>query len=325
MLQFKLKNDDKKWNLFVNEQMDNQLITIAHNPSLAAILGKSFNVKAKKIIIEKNNLIIGIFPIVSIKNKVISIPHFSYGDILFAGNLKEKQKLRNKIIGKKYEIRSFESFSKYFDDSKIMSYLELKNSEEEQWKYWKSKLRSQIRKGVKNGVTIKIGHAEYLYDFYKIYSRNMHDLGSPVLSYRFFKNIMNLYDYGEAKIFLAQKGEKYIAASLILTYHNFAEVCWASSLRKYNSTNANMVLYWEMIKYCVQHKYKYFSFGRSTKNSNIHKFKKQWSPEEKQLYFNYSSEPKINIKKLSFLANIWRNLPLFITNRIGPFFAKRIY
>ncbi|MFW5895670.1 MAG: GNAT family N-acetyltransferase [archaeon] len=311
------------WNDFFDQY--NGLVTIAHNPTLSKILKKSFGFDSKNIMIKQSDKIIGVFPISIINGKLVSIPHFSYGDILLNGSETEKKKIRDKILNKQYEIRSFEAFSAYYNDLKIMSYLELKDSVEDQWNYWKSKLRSQIRKGIKNGVQVKKGRKEYLTEFYRVYSKNMRDIGSPVLSYKFFKNILEFYQHGEAKVFLAEYQNKTIASSIVLTYKDFAEVCWASSLKEFNNTQANMVIYWEMIKHAVNQNYDIFSFGRSSKDSNTYRFKKQWNPKEKQLYFNYSHPQKISIKKMTFLSKLWSKLPLFIANLIGPYISKRIY
>lgn len=311
------------WNDFLDQY--NGLVTIAHNPSLSKILEKSFGFDSKNIIINQSGKIIGVCPISIINGKLVSIPHFSYGDILLKGSDTDKKKIRDKILNKQYEIRSFEAFSAHHDDSKIMSYLELLGEVEEQWDYWKSKLRSQIRKGIKNRVQVKKGGKEFLTEFYRVYSKNMRDIGSPVLSYKFFKNILEFYQYGEAKVFLAEYQNKTIASSIVLTYKDFAEVCWASSLKEFNNTQANMVIYWEMIKHAVHQNYNIFSFGRSSKDSNTYRFKKQWNPKEKQLFFNYSQPQKVNLRKLTFLANLWSKLPLFIANFIGPYISKRIY
>jgi len=325
MLEIKINSEDEIWNHFLSEQKENQLITIAHNPSLGNILKNAFGYKCFNYVIYNKDSIVGIFPVCKVKNKIVSMPHFSYGDILLNSDNKEKKDIKKKILGKNYEIRSFESFSKNVDESKVMCYLDLCKTEKEQWEYWNSKLRNNIRKGIKNNISVKVGGAEYLKEFYKIYTVNMRDLGSPVLSYKFFKNIFEFYKYGEAKIFIAHKDGINMAASIVLTYQNFAEVCWASALRKHNALKPNLVIYWKMIKYAINKRYKYFSFGRSSKDSNTLIFKKHWKPIEKQLYFNLSKPKTIDIKKMKFLNKIWCKMPLILTNNVGPYFSKNIY
>ena len=68
-----------------------------------------------------------------------------------------------------------------------------------------------------------------------------------------------------------------------------------------------------------------FSFGRCTKNTGTHKFKKQWGCEDVQLYFNFSEEQKGNIKNAIFLMKLWKKIPYKLAMIFGPFITKRIY
>ncbi len=55
-----------------------------------------------------------------------------------------------------------------------------------------AKLRSQINKGIKNGLTWDIGGTRLLPAFYKVFARNMRDLGSPVHALRFLNHLFGL-------------------------------------------------------------------------------------------------------------------------------------
>ena len=57
------------------------------------------------------------------------------------------------------------------------------------WKRFNAKLRNQIRKAVKSGLTATWSGIEGLADFYQVFATNMRDLGSPVHSRRFFAAI----------------------------------------------------------------------------------------------------------------------------------------
>lgn len=65
--------------------------------------------------------------------------------------------------------------------------LDLPESSEILMKYFKAKLRSQIKKPLKEGLKPKVGGIELLYDFYKVFSINMRDLGSPVHSQKLMR------------------------------------------------------------------------------------------------------------------------------------------
>ena len=73
---------------------------------------------------------------------------------------------------------------------KVRMVMELPESSDELMNSFKSKLRSQIRKPIKEGVETRIGQTELLDDFYHVFAINMKDLGSPVHSKRLFHNIL---------------------------------------------------------------------------------------------------------------------------------------
>ena len=80
-----------------------------------------------------------------------------------------------------------------------------------------------------------------------------------------------------------------------------------------------------MIKFAIENKAKIYSFGRSSHNSSVLKFKKQWETQDIPLYWSFSEKRKHNIRKIRILKILWRRLSLKIANLIGPFFAKKIY
>ena len=327
-LKDKLTDDElKNINLLVMECFKDTP-PIAMNTLTLDILNKSFSFEKKTILFyEKKSLVGGIFFSI-VNNKFVSLPHFSCSELFYQKGYKDilYKKIFNYLTSNNldYEIRSFDKLSKYYSDQKVISYLELQDTVDNQMGFFKSKLRSQIKKGSKNNLTIEISGLSYLDKFYKIYSKNMHRLGSPVLSKVFFKNILEAYD-NNAYVFIVNYNNIVIGGSIVLSNGKLNEVCWASTSSEYNYLSTNMFLYWEMIKHAVNNNMKIFSFGRSTKDSSTLKFKKQWGVEQKQLYWNVKNEPTIEIKKMTYLQELWKYIPLSIANFIGPIVSKRIY
>src|SRR5262249_52375914 len=67
------------------------------------------------------------------------------------------------------------------------------------WEGIGSKVRNQIRKAEKGGVTASWGGIELLPEFYDVFSKNMRDLGTPVYGQRLFRAILTAY-VGEAEL-----------------------------------------------------------------------------------------------------------------------------
>ena len=321
----KVSSDDiSEWKNYFKKNVQT---TIAHSFSLGLILQKTYGYSFEPYKILKDNNIVGFIPFCRIDNKLVSMPHFSYGSVLndIVDSGEDLVKLFNQLECDKFEVRGFNICSPYFSDEKVSCFLRLEESPEKQMILFKSKLRSQIKKGIKNKLDCKIGGNELLNDFYYVYSSNMHSKGSPVLAKLFFYNLINDYEDGLVNIHVIYHNKKPIGASFVISYFDFMEVCWASTLREFNNLQPNMIMYWRMISNAIENGIKLFSFGRSTKNSSTHRFKKQWGCEDIQLYFNYSKEPKRNIKNFSFLFNFWKIIPFKLALVLGPIVTKKIY
>ena len=325
MIQLSTCEDNNAWNEFLEKEKDNQMITIAHNPSLAPILSKTFGYKSQNILMEKGEKIVGVLPAVLFRDRVVSIPHVSYGGPIIDTSENIDVDLDEVFQGRKFEIRSFSKLSAHVYDKKISCVLDVHKSDDAQLMSLKSKLRQKIRKVKKRGYITKIGGLELLDDFYGCYARKMLEFGSPAIGKMFFNNILTDYEYGEVQIAVLYDGDKVIASGMALSYLNFNEVCWSSSDRTYNRFNVHALLCWEMLKSSVEKKHTYFSFGRSTIDSNNHRFKKQWNPLELPIYYNYSEPIGKPIKELSFLSKIWKLQPLKTSVYFGHLISKYIY
>jgi hypothetical protein len=65
--------------------------------------------------------------------------------------------------------------------------------------------------------------------------------------------------------------------------------------------------------------------GRSTVGSGVHAYKSQWPVIEKKVFFNKTYPSEISLKDQKWATKIWKVLPGFFVDAIGPGIAKRIY
>jgi len=312
-----------EWNSYLLSNTGTNNHSIAHNPSIVGCIETAFNCKSEYYYLIENAKIVGLLPGFRVERKFISVPIFPTAGI-FTHNLSKLEEWYSQIVKilPDYEIRSNLKFGKYVYDKKINCYLKLQDSIDNQFNDFSSKLRSDIRKGYKNGITANQGGEELIDEFYSIYSQNMHHLGSPVLSKKFFQELTSKYKNGIARIFIAKTDDKeLVGCGLLLTYGKLAELGWASTISEYNKFKTNMVLYWEVIRFCIENSFDVFSFGRATKGSGSHNFKRQWGVTEVPIYFNYSNY-KFDIRRLRFLGFLWRKLPSDIAYKIGPLLRR---
>ena len=269
---------------------------------------------------------------VEVGDALVSLPHFSYGLYIKNGfkdhpkyYFKEtnyKLELSDKNI--KWEIRSFNQLSPFVNKEKITCFLHLMKNPTNQFEAFSKKLRYNIRKAYKNKIKVKTGEIDFVHDWYKIYSKNMHRLGSPPLRKSFFINLIKSFPTN-TKIFLAYYNEKPIGGLVYFEIGKRAEIPWASSLNTFNHLNTNYLIYWEAIKHSINRNISIFSFGRSSKTSSTLIFKRHWKPIEKQIFFNKSHRTHLNIKKFRILSFLWKLTPYRLTILLGPVFAKKVY
>ena len=198
------------------------------------------------------------------------------------------------------------------------------------WSQLDTKVRNQIRKAERSGLSIEFGSTEKLCEFYSIFAQNMRDLGSPVHAIGFFQAILNAFAE-RAAIVLVRKDTQAIGGLFALSYKDALIVPWASSLRKFLSLCPNMLLYWETLRMACLDGFRLFNFGRSSRDSGTYRFKRQWGAIEEPLFW-YSipigEHPRKYLSQTdgrgAILSQLWRSLPLRVTKWLGPIIRKSL-
>lgn len=338
------------WKNGINQEIDDYVAghpksRIYHTTRWNSIIEKTFGHKTHYLILRNGgNKILGICPVTAFSSLLfgkfaISLPFVNYGgpllddheDFCLLADYLSRFRLSHKW--EYIELRLEEKIDTYipFKQHKVTFFLDLPQEEEELWRSFKAKLRSQIRRPLKEGMDTKFGNIELLNDYYYVFSRNMRDLGTPVYTKKFFHNILTTYPTNSFIVVVYDRLHRPIATSFLLKFKDIMEIPWASSLRKYNRYSPNMLLYWESFKLAITEKCRVFDFGRCTPGEGTYRFKKQWGGQECPLFWYYilpKSEdiPQLNPSnpKYKLAIKIWRKLPLFITNSIGPYIIKNI-
>lgn len=192
----------------------------------------------------------------------------------------------------------------------------------------KSKLRSQVRRPMKEGLTARFG-ADQCAPFYDVFARNMRELGTPVLPRKFFEALLTSFP-NEVVFATVWRGDTLMAGGCGFLYANSFEITWASSLREFNQLSPNMLLYWAMMEHVIGAGARRFDFGRCTPGSSTHRFKTQWGAVDERLpWASWSSTPDSGVPKqdsgaFALASRVWTRLPLSVTNALGPFLAKSI-
>ena len=108
------------------------------------------------------------------------------------------------------------------------------------------------------------------------------------------------------------------------------EVPTASSLKGYNPSNVNMLMYHRLLARSVGRGQRSFDFGRSTADSSTYRFKKQWGAVPHPAVWQYAvkdgESPDMRPENPRFerAIRLWQRLPVRLTQLLGPAIVRGI-
>jgi serine/alanine adding enzyme len=158
----------------------------------------------------------------------------------------------------------------------------------------------------------------------------MRDLGTPVYSIRFFREVVTTFPE-RSHVFLVRCAGRPVAASLVHWHGSVIEVPWASSIREFNPLCANVLLYWRMLQFAAERRFRTFDFGRSTPGEGTFQFKRQWGARPNELVWEYWSANARRFPDLSphnprfgLAIKAWQRLPVPVATALGPHIVRNI-
>lgn len=283
----------------------------------------------------------GVLPLVRVKSLLfgdylLSMPFLSYGGplgsedsraALAAHAVREAHRLGVDLL----ELRDRRAIpgDLTVSDRKVTVLKQLPATVEELWEDGlKAKVRSQVRRPMKEGLEARFG-PELVDPFYDIFSVTMRDLGTPVLPKAFFSALCD--HLVEHAVFCVVEHEGIpLAAGCGFLWAGEFEITWAGALREHSRIAPNMLLYWALMEESVRRGAHTFNFGRCTPGSGTHRFKKQWGTEDHPLPWvqwspvGVAATPNPESAKFRLAMQMWQKLPVGITRVVGPVLARSL-
>jgi FemAB-related protein (PEP-CTERM system-associated) len=270
---------------------------------------------------------------------LVSLPYLNGGGVLAKNGFIANKLIDQSVqLAQQYDVRflelrhesawSHERLSGMRTDKSHMR-LDLPATADELWSRLRAKVRNQVRKGEAQRFDLRWGQEEMLPDFYRVFSHNMRDLGTPVFGCSLFREILAAFT-AEAELCVLRLDGRPVAAALLVHSKGITDVLSASSLRKYNSTNANMFMYWRLLCRAVERGQQRFDFGRSSPGSGTYRFKEQWGARPAPSVWQYHvrkgaiDQMRPDNARFGRLIRIWQRLPVPVTRWIGPVIVRGI-
>ncbi|HNT42943.1 MAG TPA: FemAB family PEP-CTERM system-associated protein [Syntrophorhabdaceae bacterium] len=336
------ESDRDDWDRYV---VDHNSASCYHLTGWKDVIEESFGHRTFYLLSrDEAGAIDGILPLVHLNsllfgNFAVSLPFFNYGGIcadsdgIRDGLFEEAARFARTRGMAHLELRHSEDLlpGVPVKTSKVSMRLALPGTKEELNASFPSKLRSQVRRAVKEGMVARMGGQEELGSFHSVFSRNMRDLGTPVYSRRFFRAILERFPDAARICTVYTREGMPVASGMIVGFRDTLEIPWASSLKDFNRYGPNMLLYATVLGFACDAGYRVFDFGRSTPDEGTYRFKEQWGAKPAQLYWHYwlrngRPMPEINPRnpKYGLAIRIWQHLPLGLTRLIGPPLVKNL-
>lgn len=185
------------------------------------------------------------------------------------------------------------------------------------------KRRNVVRRAVSMGLRTDV--SQDADRFFELYADNARAHGTPALGRRFFRALVNAFPQECDILFVVDSAGRDLSA--ILSFYHAGEVLayFAGEVAAARETNANDFKYWALMKHAVTRGCTHFDFGRSKAGTGSFQFKRLWGFEPHQLHYEYpylpsGVVPENNPMNPRFRAaiGVWRRLPRFVVDRLGP-------
>lgn len=333
------RGSDEEWNGFLGSFPGSTFCHLgAWRRVISEVLGHA---PRYRVALGPDGSIVGMLPLVRVRSRLfgdylLSMPFMSYGGPLgstaaqkaLAEDAKaEAQELKVDLL----ELRARHPIPGAFitSDRKVTVLLDLPETSDALWKHGlKSKVRSQVRRPQKEGMTCRFG-LDLVEPFFKVFSKAMRDLGTPVLPKTFFQSIASVFP-NEVVLGCVEYRGKPVAAGCGFLWGQELEMTWAGALRELSRYSPNMLLYWSFMEEAVTRRARVFNFGRCSPGSGTHRFKRQWGGRDEPLPWaqwsprGHSGTPSPQEDKYRLAIAMWKKLPLGLANLLGPYVSRTL-
>lgn len=331
---------DTVWDVYV---WAHPSASVYHQAAWPRLIARVFGREVRLLAAVREGRVTGVLPLVRFRSRVfgsfaVSLPFVNYGGVLASDGDSERALLGAAIaVGREWGASHIElrHVRQHFPElrprrHKVAMTLPLAVTPDAQWSGLDRKLRNQVRKAEKSGITVTAGGMENLEAFYEVFSTCMRDLGTPVYPKAFFREMLAAFP-DRTHIFTARHDGVPVAAAVTQTFRSTFEVPSAGSLKAFRPLCPNILMYWEMVRFAIGAGMEVFDFGRSTRDEGTFHFKRQWGAEPHELAWEYWLAAGAPVPDLSpgnpryaRAIALWRRLPVTAANALGPRIVRNI-
>jgi len=329
-------SDYQRWDDYVSASPD---ATFFHQAGWKEVIERSFGHKTYYLYAEDDGNITGIFPLVHINsllfgNTLVSNAFCVYGGIVandeqtYAELDKRACQLAEELGVDCLEIRNKVRFSpeRPIKELYVTFRKELDTDVEKNLLAIPRKQRAMVRKGIDAGLVSVID--ENVDRLHQAYSESVRNLGTPVFSKKYFQTLKDVFA-DQCEVLTVERDGQTIASVMNFYFRDEVLPYYGGGTSLARDVKGNDFMYWEVMRRAVEKGIRIFDYGRSKVGTGSYSFKKNWGFIPEPLYYEFylvksSAMPDINPlnPKYQLFIAAWKRLPLFVSQRLGPFLSK---
>ncbi|MGC2110620.1 MAG: FemAB family XrtA/PEP-CTERM system-associated protein [Candidatus Korobacteraceae bacterium] len=328
----------REWDLFIASHPQ---ATPFHSTAWMRALQQTFHYENRSLYAEKEGKITGVLPLFLVSNWVIgrcliSTPFADYGGVCAEDEASTDALiaqargigLAEKVDFLELRHRSGKPCPDFYVRDLYVSFdTDLDPDPEVQLKRLPRDTRYMIRKGGKAGLEIRSG-IEQLPEFYELFARNWHRLGTPVLSREWIEVLAQEFQ-GTAELVMARYQGRPVSGVFSFVFRDTLFPHYSGAAADANSLAASNFIYWELMKRAIHQGIRRFDFGRSKKNTGAYQFKSAWNMQVNSLGYQVcmvkrKSPPNFSPAnpKFALASKLWSQMPLQATTWLGPHIVR---
>lgn len=331
--------DEVRWDSFVATCPE---ATFFHRAGWRKVIQRSFGHRVHFLYAERNDVILGILPLVEVKSFLFGHAMISTGFCIHGGPATIEAGAR-RALNAHAEALFLKSGASYLEyrwpekpndnwqtrDNLYANFCgPLPAAEDLNLKQIPRKQRAVVRKAMDSKLTWSVeSSVDNLYNLYAVSVRN---LGTPVFPKRYFANLVSVFQPDCDVLTVFSDGAP-VASVLNFYFKGKVMPFYTGSIPGARRLGANDLMYWRLMRHAAAKGCTEFDFGRSKVGTGPYDFKKNWGFEPRPIAHQFLTRPGVAIPNINplnpkyrLMIAAWKKLPLFVANRLGPVIVRNI-
>jgi FemAB-related protein (PEP-CTERM system-associated) len=325
--------EEEEWDRFVLSSASGTFFQLS---GWNAVVERCLGHRSVSLIARNAQGVCGVFPISWVRNRVfgdclVSSPLAVYGGICaddaesYSALLNAGSELAERLGVRYLEMRNRrEPFATSLPGRNLYVTFtqDLTPGPEKLYQRLPKKTRYEVRIGQKAG--LHWVETSDLKEFYEIYARNVHRLGTPVFDRNLFFQLRSQFPKSW-RLFTVRKDGRAIAGAFCCYFKGSVMPLYVGSLKEFYRDSPNNFMYWSLIEQSCREGLGEFDFGRSKRGTGSFQFKTTWGMQIDELPYRYrlvraTEVPQMSPvdRKFRLPVEAWKRLPFGLTKFLGP-------